>query len=189
MTKKAIDYSKTVIYRIVCLNPSINECYVGHTTDFTSRKNQHKSNVNNIKRKHYNLKVYKFIRENGGWKNWCMLKIIDYPCNNGYEARNQERFYLEQFKATLNSSIPNQTDKEYQETHKQEKKEYYQTHKEYFIEKQQQYNNTHKEYYKKYRDELPYSFVCDCCNYKAQTNTLFKRHCFTIKHLTNLEKL
>ena len=32
MPKKEIDYSNTIIYRIVCKDTNITECYVGHTT-------------------------------------------------------------------------------------------------------------------------------------------------------------
>ncbi len=49
MPKTKIDYSKTIIYRIVCKDLSITECYVGHTTNFTKRKCQHKNDCNNEK--------------------------------------------------------------------------------------------------------------------------------------------
>ena len=45
MPRLPIDYSKTIIYRIVCKNPEIKDCYVGQTTDFTSRKSCHKVRV------------------------------------------------------------------------------------------------------------------------------------------------
>jgi hypothetical protein len=49
--------------------------YVGHTTDFTKRKNNHKKSCNNSKSKDYNLKVYDFIRKNGGWDNWSIVLV------------------------------------------------------------------------------------------------------------------
>jgi predicted GIY-YIG superfamily endonuclease len=58
MPRLAVDYSKTVIYKIVCNDLSITECYVGHTTDFVRRKQAHKHNCNNQKRKSHHLKVY-----------------------------------------------------------------------------------------------------------------------------------
>ena len=42
MPSKPIDYGNTHFYKIVCKDVSIKECYVGHTTDFTKRKSQHK---------------------------------------------------------------------------------------------------------------------------------------------------
>ena len=38
MPHKPTDYSKTIIYKIVCKNPEIKNTYVGSTTDFASRK-------------------------------------------------------------------------------------------------------------------------------------------------------
>ena len=43
MPRKEIDYSKTVIYKIVCNDLNVKDVYVGHTTDFTKRKATHKS--------------------------------------------------------------------------------------------------------------------------------------------------
>ena len=31
-----------IFYKFVCKNPEIKSCYVGHTTNFNNRKNQHK---------------------------------------------------------------------------------------------------------------------------------------------------
>ena len=44
MTLKKIDYSKLVIYKIVCKNLHIIDLYVGSTTDFSSRKRMHHFN-------------------------------------------------------------------------------------------------------------------------------------------------
>ena len=49
MPKTPMDYSKTIIYKIVCNDLSIKECYVGHTTDMTKRKCSHKYSCNNMK--------------------------------------------------------------------------------------------------------------------------------------------
>ena len=38
MPKENIDYSKTIIYKIVCKDINIKDCYVGSTTNFTNRK-------------------------------------------------------------------------------------------------------------------------------------------------------
>jgi len=51
---------------------------------------------------YYNLKVYQFIRENGGWKNFIMVEIEKFPCKDSYEAAARERYYIETFNATLN---------------------------------------------------------------------------------------
>lgn len=77
MPKKEIDYSKTVMYKIVCKDLSVKDCYVGSTTGFTIRKTQHKWSSKNNKKM---LKVYICIRDNGMWDNWEMILIEKYPC-------------------------------------------------------------------------------------------------------------
>ena len=83
MPKKPIDYNNTIIYKIVCNNLDIKDVYVGHTTDFTKRKHQHKHICNNVNSKSHNFKVYNSIRENGGWDNWSMIEIEKFECHIG----------------------------------------------------------------------------------------------------------
>ena len=61
MPRIPIDYTKTIIYKTVCNDLNITGCYVGHTTNFVQRKNQHKTICLNEKKKHYNYKLYKTI--------------------------------------------------------------------------------------------------------------------------------
>jgi len=42
MPRLPINYSKTSIYKLCCNDTSITECYIGHTTNFTKRKQRHK---------------------------------------------------------------------------------------------------------------------------------------------------
>ena len=81
MPKTIIDYSKTQIYKIIN-----NDCpelvYVGSTTNFTKRKQQHKAATVNSNSPKYNRKLYVSIRDNSGWDNWKMIVICDYSCNN-----------------------------------------------------------------------------------------------------------
>ena len=106
MPKKDIDYSKCVIYKIVCNNLDINDLYVGSTTEFTKRKYKHKNSCFNNNYPSYYFKVYDFIRNNGGWHNWTMIEIEKYPCNDGHEARARERYWCEQLNANLNTRTP-----------------------------------------------------------------------------------
>jgi hypothetical protein len=98
MPRKEIDYSKTVIYKIICKDVSITDTYVGHTTNFTQRKQQHKANC----LKHINTKLYEIINNHGGWENWDMLEIAQYTCKNVTEARIKENEHYEQLKASSN---------------------------------------------------------------------------------------
>lgn len=79
MPKKEIDYSKTVIYKIVCNDLTVKDIYVGHSTDFTIGKYGHKFRCINEKSSFYKLKVYQIIREHGCWDNWTMVMIEEYP--------------------------------------------------------------------------------------------------------------
>ena len=72
MPKKDIDYSNTIIYKIVCKDINNKDC-------FTKRKYRHKYCCNNPSDKGYNLYVYKFIRENGGWiRSGMSLWVVQY---------------------------------------------------------------------------------------------------------------
>jgi len=164
MSKK--DYSKTVLYKIVCKDINIIEFYIGHTTNIIQRRYDHKSNCNNEKSKQYNLKVYQFIRNNGGFENWEIIKIEDYPCENKLEALKRENYLVKELKSSLNSDIPGRTDKEYREDNKEiiaeKKKEYRENNKEKIAEKKKEYSENNKEeiakrsktYYEKNKEEI-----------------------------------
>ena len=51
MPRLPIDYSNAVIYKLSCKDKSITEIYIGSTTHFTNRKNQHKTSCNNSNNK------------------------------------------------------------------------------------------------------------------------------------------
>jgi len=133
MPRLAINYSKTIIYRIVCRDPTITDCYVGSTTDFTKRKNNHKSACTNSKDTNYHYYVYQFIRDNGNWCNWDILEIEKYRAVDKPDQARRERYWLETYGATLNKQVPSRTETEY-------KKEYYEENKEQILEKQKEYN-------------------------------------------------
>ena len=63
MPKNNIDYSKCVIYKIVCNDLSIEDIYVGSTTEFIKRKYRHKRNTNFEGSKEYNFNVYKLDKD------------------------------------------------------------------------------------------------------------------------------
>lgn len=118
MYNSLADYSKAVIYKIYCKDEKIIDIYIGHTTCFYQRYRLHKSTCNNENSKGYNLKIYKIIRENGGWENWNMTTIEKFPCNDIYEAKERERYWIEKESSTLNVTIPNRTNKEYSQIYR-----------------------------------------------------------------------
>ena len=111
MPRLAIDYSNTIIYKIVCKDLNIKDLYVGHTTDFKRRKTEHKKITSQSSGKSYKLKLYEMIRTNGGWDNWDMIEIEKYNCADGNEARSKERYWLEFLNAALNCSMSSRTKK------------------------------------------------------------------------------
>lgn len=147
MPKNAINYANTIIYKLVCNDLDIKDCYVGHTTGFTKRKALHKHNSNeNSKNSHF--KVYKKIREHGGWDNWSMIEIEKFPCKDRNEACAQERYWLEKLNANLNSQIPNRSKKEYRQENKAQLsadgKKYYQENREPLLEYGKKYKLSNK---------------------------------------------
>jgi hypothetical protein len=111
MPRTPIDYSKTIIYKLVHKDDYDNvNIYVGSTTDFKKRKSDHKTVCCNEKSKEYNLKKNQYIRDNGGWVEWLMVEIEKYPCNDGNEARAREEYWRCYFNSTLNSKRAYRTD-------------------------------------------------------------------------------
>ncbi len=135
-----------IMYKIICNDLNITDCYVGHTSNFRTRRNKHKYDCNNENSKNYNFKLYQFIRSNDGWNNWSMIEIEKFKCNVNYEAYKRERFYCELLNATLNVKIPSRTKLEYSEIHKEQVKKYHLQNKDKIKEQRKQY---HKDYYLK----------------------------------------
>jgi hypothetical protein len=145
MSNILADYGKTVIYKIDCKNKNITDIYIGHTTCYYQRYRLHKSSCNNQTSKGYNCKIYKIIRENGGWENWDMIIIEKYPCSNITEAKERERYWIEKESSTLNVSIPNRSKKEYGQIYRI-------IHKEELAEKSKEYRENNKDTIKEYRE-------------------------------------
>ena len=217
MPKVPIDHSKTQIYKLVHKDDLENEnIYVGHTTNWIERKKQHQYKCNYENGSHYNIKVYQYIRQNGGFDEWIMVWLEDYPCGGKPQACARERYWCEHYKSKLNSQIPCRNHKEwkkdnkehidkYTEDNKEHIKEYhagqYQKNKEehnikcktYKEENKEHYKKTHAEYYQKNKDKLKEKVECvKCGSFVAQYNLLEhqKTHkCVNfISHEDELEK-
>jgi hypothetical protein len=151
-----VNYSNSSIYKLSCLDPSIKDVYVGSTTNFVRRKQQHKNSCNDSNYKNYNCNVYKFIRDNGNWSNWEMIEIEKYEATDKRQLHTRERYWLETLGATLNKMVPNRTKKEYYEDNKQsileKKKEYSQ--KSENKEKRKKWLSDNKEHISNYKKEL-----------------------------------
>jgi hypothetical protein len=85
-------------YKIVCLDPTVSDFYIGSTKNLTKRMNLHKINC-----KTSPCKVYKMIRANGGWLNWTVTIIKKKKFNEKMKALEYEYKLMEQLGSTLNT--------------------------------------------------------------------------------------
>lgn len=182
MPKHAVIYQNTVIYKIVCNDLQKMDIYVGHTTNFVSRKRQHKECCTNTKSKNYNLFIYKTIRENGEWNNWSMIEIEKYPCKDANEARARERFWYEKLNANLNTLKPYREDlKEWRLEHIKEKQAYDKQRRllqyDDIITREREYRKNNSEKIKEYKQQTR---ICECgSTYKKNDSA---RHMRSLKH-------
>lgn len=154
MPKNPMDYSKTVIYKICCKDTNIKEIYIGHTTNFTQRQSQHKSNCYNPNFYQYDKLLYKCIRDNGEWENWSMIQLAKVHCNDRREAEAIEHQWIEKLSPSLNINKPYAMCKEKPVEYKQQ---WYEEHKPAILEKAKHHYDEHKDeklaYQKQYADE------------------------------------
>jgi|AntAceMinimDraft_5_1070358.scaffolds.fasta_scaffold107115_2 hypothetical protein len=193
------DYAKTIIYKLINYDyPDL--IYIGSTTNFTKRKQHHKEVVYKTTSPKYNRKLYISIRENGGWENWEMISICDYPCKDRREAEKEEDRYMMELKANLNMIRPFRTHDQYMEDNKevwkQYKVKYYQDNKDkikqyknkYYEENKDIITDKKKEYYENNKDTIlaKQHKIIDClCGGKHATNNK-ARHLKSHKHQTYL---
>jgi len=142
------DYTKTIIYKLI--NYDFPELvYVGSTTNFTKRKQQHKYNALNTNHPCYNYKLYVSIREHGGWESWAMVQICEFPCNNKRDAQQEEDRHMMELKSNLNMIRASRTIKQYREDNKvitkEKNKQYYEDNKDQLKERTIKYNKEHPE--------------------------------------------
>lgn len=159
MPKKGIDYSKAVVYKIVCKNLDIKDCYVGSTTNIVKRRGQHKEACNNPNSKKHNRRVYTFIRENDGWNNWSVIEIEKYEAKDGEDLRKRERYWIERLKATLNSHRAILYRQEFLEISRERDRKRYEKEKEHRAEYAKNYYKKNKEKIDSIRKE---ELQCEC---------------------------
>lgn len=150
------DYSNTIFYKICCKTPEITDVYIGHTTNFVMRKYGHEKSCINEKNNGYNLKVYSFIRQHGGWDNWKMEIIGFKCCNNLREACQEEQKYYDEYNATLNSIQPAK-------------------HIVTPILLTERVEDVHN-------DNKSYKFICKTCDFKCNKLSNYNLHLSTMKH-------
>jgi hypothetical protein len=159
-----VDYSKTIIYKIQHRDND-ELLYVGSTTDFTRRKYNHKSMCNNANSRYYNMKIYKMIRDNGGFDCFNIVVIKQFPCNNKQESFMEEDKIMRQMKSNMNTirafNTPEDTKektKQYNDAHREQRKQYYETHldkiKQYRLENKDKLKERDKQYKLENKDHI-----------------------------------
>jgi len=187
MPKKEInDYT---FYKIVNVNGDCEMCYVGSTVNMIQRTRTHKYNCNNPNSRQQNLKLYKTIREHGGWDEFKIIPIGTAEHLTLTESRVIEEKYRIELCAELNSwrcIRTSEEDKEHRRLYRENNKEaitkrlkvWYKDNKEVITEK-------HKVYYKKNKDKLnelaSVKITCEC-GCEARRGDIL-RHRKTKKHI------
>ena len=133
--------SNYTFYKIVCLDNSVDLCYVGSTANFLKRKNKHKTDCYNEKVKGFNSKIYTTIRENGGWSNFKMIEIATQEQLSLREAEKIEEEYRQELKANMNSRKCYIT----YEDRKNDALQYYYDHKEDVLNKKKIFYENNKD--------------------------------------------
>ena len=170
------DYSKSIIYKLECKDPNITEIYVGATTSFYDRKNQHKVKcINKYDNFKYNMPVYCFMRLHGGWDNWNMLVIEEVNARNKRHLNQIEAKYIRELKAELNHDIPQDIEEglEYKEWFRQ----YYGKNREKIAERKKEYRENNRE---KIAEKKKEKIVCECGSEVTKKN--LPRHKRSKKH-------
>jgi hypothetical protein len=156
MRKDIIDYSNTVFYKIYCNDTNVNDIYVGHTVNFVQRKDSHRGACIKENNANHNFKVYKCIRDNGGWDNWTMDMIGFQKCHNLLEAKTIEQQYYETLHATLNSIEP--------------------------LPKLRPRPSLMPKEEKGKLENIKRKYNCEKCNFKCSKQSNFNKHLLTVKH-------
>ena len=210
-----VNYNKAVIYKIVSKDLDHKYCYIGSTCNFIKRKSQHKENCNpNYKKS--SLPLYQHIIKNGGWKEFEMVLVQNYPCETKLELHKRERECKEIYNDNLGVKVPTRTRKEYREDNKEkiteknkqynrdnkekiaeQRKNHYQVNKEKIAEKGEQYRKDNKEkiterkanYYQANKDKIAEKRKekKDCPICKCYIRKdSFSRHIKSKTHISNL---
>ena len=154
------NYNESRIYKIWCNLEGINEIYIGSSARFIERCKLHESDCNNINSPRYGYKLYQYIRNNGGFENFKIHVIEEFPCENRTSLNIREEYWKKELQPTLNTNKAHITDAE----KKAQLNQYRTDNKEYF----DHYRINNKEYFKQKNDNRPKLVQCPNCDRKCQ---------------------
>ena len=178
-SKLAHDYD---FYQIECKNKSeTDDTYIGSTCEWIERMKNHQRDCNNPRRKHHNLKVYKTIREFGGWDNWRIIKIdhLKKICKN--DARTHEQYLMEKYGSTMNSQRAKRTEEQRREQQRIGIKKHGEKNPNYNKEWREKNPNYDKDRCEKNSATIKEKFDCEICGGKYTQRDKTK-HIKTDKH-------
>jgi len=161
MPVKAIN--NYTFYKIVCLDNSCDLCYVGSTANFNKRRNRHKSDCYNQNSRSYNIKIYKIIRENGGWDNFKMIEIGRAEQLTKRQAEQIEDEYRIELKANVNMRRCYLTKEQKQEYKQEYQQKYREENRDKILEHQHKYSQKYRQDNRdKINDKQKEKIVCEC---------------------------
>jgi len=190
-------YEKCQMYLLRHKDDIHNEnVYVGHTINKQARLSKHETRC--CEKSYYatDLKLYKYIREHGGWFNWEMVILEDYPCKNKIEATVRENWYFNEYNTTLNSHEPGsmiilgekQYHQQYRDNHKDKTLKY---NKMYNEQNRELINTNSSKYYhlnkEKIKERRKGTILCDCGLEYVKVRK--HRHEKTIKHIERMKSI
>jgi hypothetical protein len=139
------------IYKIYCKDENVKETYIGSTSTYEKRKQRHIFNCKNDKSKNYNIFLYQFIRQNGGWDNFEMKLIEKLDKNiSKKELLEKEKYHIKLNECKLNKINPITT----KEERKQQQKQYKEQQKEWYEQNKDKIKQQQKEWYEKNKDKI-----------------------------------
>jgi len=167
------------IYKLI-KKGAINDdmVYIGSTTDVKTRMYNHKGMCHNPESPKYNYKVYKYIRENGGFDEWEMIIIdkIEVPLIICEQRDKCENEYIRRYDAInkLNICYSSRT-----------KKEYYLDNREIILEKKKVYRENNREIIAEKKKQ---KVCCNICGLFVSKDYLCKHRqtqkCINYKNLS-----
>jgi len=171
----------TYIYKLKIAGKS----YVGSTKHIKDRILHHSFLVNYENIHYYNLKLYKFIRENGGWDN-VEIHILQ-ECNEDVRYIIED-FYINHYKCELNMCSAKRDSKKYKEYadkwYVDNKYRLKKVRQKYYVNNKEKINEKNNQYYKK-NNVNKYNCLCG----GRYSNHSKNKHFKTLKHKNYLASL
>lgn len=144
------------------------DSYVGSTIDLIKRNDQHRLACHDLNN---HTPVYEFIRANGGWGEWYIVKLFDVWVKNKKELLKIERQCIEDYGGTLNTVIPYRTKEETREMKR--------------VKRQEQRDARKADYqawYEENKTGKPKVYACDQCDKTFTTKQNMLMHMRTKKY-------